>query len=48
MSVIGEELAAELIEMGFKLIAVRKGKYATVYDFEDSPALEEYLYLTYL
>lgn len=43
MAIIGEALAAKLIEAGFELLEVRQGKHITVYDFEDSPALEEYL-----
>jgi hypothetical protein len=40
MAIIDNVLAGELIAAGFKLEEVRHGKLATVYYFEDTPAIE--------
>ena len=38
-AILGRELANELVNRGFELIATKRGSYTTVYYFNDSEAL---------
>ena len=40
MAVIDKQLALELIAAGFELLEIRQGKIATIFYFEDTPAIE--------
>ena len=43
MVILGAELASELVNMGFELLRVEKGKYADYYYFVDTTELEQAL-----
>ena len=43
MAILGAELAQELVAQGFELVETKRGKYITVYYFNDSVELEEAL-----
>lgn len=39
VAVLGKEFAAELIARGFEVYEIKRGKYNTIYYFNDSAAL---------
>ena len=45
--ILGAELAQELVEAGFELLRVEKGKYADYYYFRDTVELDSFLYKMY-